>query len=319
MKIVALAGGVGGAKLAHGLSLALAPEDLTVIVNTGDDFEQFGLRISPDLDTVCYTLAGLANPRTGWGLKDETWQVLTQLKQLGAPDWFKLGDRDLATHLERTRLIREGMRLSQVTQRFCEHWGVKQQVFPMTDSEVSTELLTSDGTWLDFQEYFVKQACEPQIVDVHFKGASSALPAHGILDALEQADAVVICPSNPYLSILPILAIPGMYANLIQKKIIAVSPIINGQAVKGPLAKMIQDLTGSVADATFAAGFYRERFDLAGYLMDDQDSSLVSSVRAWGIICDTCDTMMPGEADRLRVANKVLSLAEACSARTENL
>jgi len=319
MKIVALAGGVGGAKLAQGLALALAPEDLTVIVNTGDDFELFGLRISPDLDTVCYTLAGLANKHTGWGLKDETWQVLTHLKELGAPDWFKLGDRDLATHLQRTRLIREGMRLSQVTKNLCERWGVIQPVLPMTDSEVATKLVTADGTWLDFQEYFVKQACSPQIVDIRFKGVSSAMPAHGVLDALEQADAVIICPSNPYLSILPILSIPGMDAGLIQKNIIAVSPIISGQAVKGPLAKMIHDLTGQPADATFAAAFYRERFDLAGYVMDDQDRSLVNSVRAWGIICETCDTMMPGEVDRLRVARKALSLVESCSTRTENL
>jgi LPPG:FO 2-phospho-L-lactate transferase len=319
MKITALAGGVGGAKLAHGLALALPVEDLTVIVNTGDDFEQFGLSISPDLDTVCYTLAGLANPITGWGLKEETWQVLSQLKQLGAPDWFKLGDKDLATHLERTRLLHAGQGLAEVTRILCERWGIQQWVFPMTDSAVATQVQTTEGIWLDFQEYFVAQVCKPTLQDIRFTGAATAEPAPGVLEAIEQSDGVVICPSNPYLSILPILSIPGILDSLRKKIVVAVSPIISGQAVKGPLAKMIQDLTGNAADALFAADFYRERMNLAGYLMDDQDLALAEQVEAWGIICDTCDTMMPGSADRLRVASKALTLLETCITRKVNL
>ena len=206
MKIVALAGGVGGAKLAHGLAQILPPEDLTVIVNTGDDFEHYGLYISPDLDTVCYTLAGLANPKTGWGRKNETWQAIENAKVLGGPDWFNLGDQDLGTHLERTRRMKAGQTLSQITRDFCKAWGIGPTVLPMSDQPVRTIVETDEGE-LAFQEYFVHRRCEPKVKGFRFEGIDTAEAAPGALEAIEAADAVVICPSNPWVSIDPILAV----------------------------------------------------------------------------------------------------------------
>ncbi|MBE3117592.1 MAG: 2-phospho-L-lactate transferase, partial [Candidatus Atribacteria bacterium] len=207
MKIVALAGGVGGAKLADGLAQLLPPENLTIVVNTGDDFEHLGLYISPDLDTVCYTLAGLVNPETGWGRREETFHVLENLQKLGGPDWFHLGDRDLATHIERTRRLREGQPLSQITRDFCHAWGVRQPVLPMSDQPVRTMLDTTEDGELAFQEYFVHRKCEPKVKGFRFAGIEMARPAPGVLEMIEQADAVVVCPSNPWVSIDPILAV----------------------------------------------------------------------------------------------------------------
>jgi len=209
MKVVALAGGVGGAKLVEGLARVLPPADLTIIVNTGDDFQYHGLSISPDLDTVCYTLAGLSNPETGWGLRNETWTVFDQLKSIGAPSWFRLGDKDLATHLERTRLINEGVPLSRITKLFCEKWGVQTTVLPMTDHRVATRIIDKSGSIYEFQEYFVKFKCEPEVARVIFDGIESASVCAGAIDALNKCELVVICPSNPYVSIQPILALPG--------------------------------------------------------------------------------------------------------------
>ncbi len=209
VKVVALAGGVGGAKLADGLAQVLPAEDLSVIVNTGDDFEHLGLYIAPDLDTVCYTLAGLANPETGWGRVDESWDAIASLEVLGGPTWFRLGDRDLATHLERTRLLKEGLPLSAVVSRFSAAWGVRPHVIPMSDQPVRTIVRTDEGD-LAFQEYFVHRHCDPAVKGFEFRGIESARPAPGALDALEAADLVVFCPSNPWVSIAPILAIPGM-------------------------------------------------------------------------------------------------------------
>ena len=209
MKIVALAGGVGGAKLAHGLAQILPSEELTVIVNTGDDFEHYGLYISPDLDTVCYTLAELANPETGWGRKNETWGAIENAKTLGGPDWFNLGDQDLGTHLERTRRLKNGQTLSQITCDFCKAWGVGPSVLPMSDQPVRTIVETGEGD-LAFQEYFVHRRCEPKVKGFRFEGINTAEAAPGALKAIDQAEAVVICPSNPWVSIDPILAIAGM-------------------------------------------------------------------------------------------------------------
>ena len=205
MKIVALAGGVGGAKLAHGLAQILPPEDLTVIVNTGDDFEHLELTICPDLDTVCYTLAGLANPETGWGRNGETWNVISNIEKLGGPNWFRLGDQDIATHLERTRRLKEGNSLSQVTREFCEAWGIKQTVLPMSDLPVRTIVDTDEGE-LAFQEYFVHRHCEPRVKGFRFDGVEEAQPTVGVREAIDLAEAVVICPSNPWVSIDPIYA-----------------------------------------------------------------------------------------------------------------
>src|SRR5512142_2552416 len=202
--IVAFAGGVGGAKLADGLARCLPPENLTVIVNTGDDFEHWGLKICPDLDTVCYTLAGLANPETGWGRVQETWNAIENAVKLGGPDWFNLGDRDLGTHLERTRRLQEGQRLSQITKEFCKAWGVEHTVLPMSDQPVKTIVETEAGD-LAFQEYFVHRRCEPRVKGFRFEGVEEAEPAPGAREALQAADAILICPSNPWVSIDPIL------------------------------------------------------------------------------------------------------------------
>jgi LPPG:FO 2-phospho-L-lactate transferase len=204
LKIVALAGGVGGAKLAHGLAQVLHPEDLTVIVNTGDDFEHYGLYICPDLDTVCYTLAGLANPETGWGRVKESWNVIENASKLGGPDWFRLGDQDLGTHLERTRRLKEGQTLSQITKDFCKAWGVEHVVLPMSDNPVRTIVETEEGD-LAFQEYFVYRRCEPRVTGFRFDGVELAELAAGLREAIQSADAVIICPSNPWVSIDPIL------------------------------------------------------------------------------------------------------------------
>jgi len=207
MNLLALAGGVGGAKLADGLAQLLPPEDLTIVVNTGDDFEHFGLYICPDLDTVCYTLAGLANPVTGWGREGETWQTMDNLRRLGAPDWFNLGDRDLATHLERTRRLKQGQPLSQITRDFCAAWGVRHTVLPMSDQPVRTMVDTVEYGELPFQEYFVKYRCEPRVKGFRFAGIESARPAPGVEEALRRADAIILCPSNPWVSIDPILRV----------------------------------------------------------------------------------------------------------------
>ncbi len=204
MKIVALAGGVGGAKLAHGLAQILPPEDLTVIVNTGDDFEHLGLTICPDLDTVCYTLAGLANSETGWGRENETWNTISNIEKLGGPNWFRLGDQDFGTHIERTRRLKGGEPLSQITKDFCKAWGIKQTILPMTDSSVRTIVNTDEGE-LAFQEYFVHRHCEPRVKGFRFEGVEVAEPVIGAREAIESAEAIVICPSNPWVSIDPIL------------------------------------------------------------------------------------------------------------------
>lgn len=308
MKVVALAGGVGGAKLVEGLARILEPDDLTIIVNTGDDFRFSGLAISPDLDTVCYTLAGVANQVTGWGLKDESWNTLNQLKKLGAPAWFNLGDKDLATHIERSRLLENALPLSEITRLFCEKWGIQHPVIPMTDDKISTKIYDSIGRKLDFQEYFVKYHWEPKIVKIEFEGITHAKPAPGVLESIMASDLVVICPSNPYVSIDPILKLVGVQQLLVEKKVLAVSPIIGGQAVKGPLAKMIKELDGKDASADFAAKFYHEGSILNGYVLDTVDKKLNHEIERWGIICKAVETMMLSTRDRVRLAEDVLSL-----------
>ena len=309
MNILALAGGVGGAKLAHGLAQILPPEDLTIVVNTGDDFEHLGLSISPDLDTVCYTLAGLANPETGWGRAGETWNAMANLKRLGAPDWFNLGDSDFATHIERTRRIKAGQSLSQVTRDFCKAWGVQHTILPMSDDPVRTMVDTDEGE-LPFQEYFVHRHCEPRVKSFRFDGLSTASPAPGVREALESADAIVICPSNPWVSIDPILAIlaltppsaplsrssgegPGVRA-------VAVSPIIGGQAVKGPAAKMFSEL-GIEPSIQAVANHYENL--LNGIVVDSLDSNLAKQIRIPTLVTNT---LMRSNADRARLAQETL-------------
>lgn len=319
MKVAALAGGVGGAKLVDGLARLLAQDELTVIVNTGDDFHYCGLSISPDLDTVCYTLAGLANPETGWGLQKETWNMLRQQKTLGSPAWFKLGDKDLATHLERSRLLEEGVPLSAITRGFCEAWGVLPIVLPMTDDIVATVVIDTAGNRFDFQEYFVKYHWEPVVKDVEFSGIDQADPAPGVLDALVNCDLVVICPSNPYVSVAPILELPGVLQAVHQKPVVAVSPIIGGEAVKGPLAKMIRELTGQPATASFVAHYYKKLGVLTGYVLDTRDEQYGTQLEGWGIIHEIVDSLMISTSDRMRVASAVLRLGSRVTRRLTKL
>jgi LPPG:FO 2-phospho-L-lactate transferase len=302
LKIVALAGGVGGAKLAHGLAQILPPEDLTVIVNTGDDFEHYGLYISPDLDTVCYTLAGLANPVTGWGRVDETWQAIENAKRLGGPDWFNLGDQDLGTHLERTRRMKAGQTLTQITRDFCKAWGVQQTVLPMSNQPVRTMVNTVEHGELAFQEYFVRERCEPRVKGFRFEGVEIAEAAPGALEALESADAVVICPSNPWVSIDPILSVLKLRSTIHRlPSVVAVSPIIGGQAVKGPAAKMYVEL-GIQPSALAVAEHYRGL--LSGFVLDNVDAEQAAKIE---IPTLTTDTLMNHLTKRAQLARDVLN------------
>jgi LPPG:FO 2-phospho-L-lactate transferase len=297
-KIVALAGGVGGAKLAHGLAQNLAPENLTVIVNTGDDFEHYGLYISPDLDTVCYTLAGLANPETGWGRLNETWNVIQNATNLGGPSWFNLGDQDLGTHLERTRRLKERQCLSEITRNFCKAWGIQHTVLPMTDQQVRTIVITDEGE-LAFQEYFVHRRCEPRVQGFRFDGADSAEPAPGAREALESAGAVIICPSNPWVSIDPILRVLPK----IEKPVFAVSPIIGGETIKGPAAKMYREL-GIEPSALAVAKHYQEL--ATGFVFDEVDHQLEGEIMGLEIKTLVTNTLMKSHEDRSRLAQEIL-------------
>lgn len=304
MKIVALAGGVGGAKLAHGLAQILPPEDLTVIVNTGDDFEHYGLYISPDLDTVCYTLAGLANLETGWGRVDETWGAIENAKALGGPDWFNLGDQDLGTHLERTRRLREGQSLSQITRDFCKAWKIEPIVLPMSDHPVRTMVDTDEGE-LAFQEYFVHRRCEPKVMGFRFEGVEIAEAVPGALEAIKAADALILCPSNPWVSIDPILRVLALTPSPLPEGegqlVVAVSPIIGGKAVKGPAAKMYAEL-GIQPSALAVAEHYRGL--LSGFVLDNIDQELASQI---DIPTLTTDTLMNLLTKRTILAQDVLN------------
>ncbi|MEO8355591.1 MAG: 2-phospho-L-lactate transferase [Chloroflexota bacterium] len=299
MKIVALAGGVGGAKLAHGLAQILSPEELTIIVNTGDDFEHYGLYICPDLDTVCYTLAGLANPETGWGRINETWNVIGNASKLGGPGWFNLGDQDLGTHLERTRRLEGGQCLSEITRDFCKVWGIKHTILPMSDQQVRTIVDTDEGE-LAFQEYFVHRRCEPRVKGFRFVGADKAEAAGRVREALQSADAVVICPSNPWVSIDPILKVIPK----IEKPVVAVSPIIGGQTVKGPAAKMYREL-GIEPSALAVANHYRGL--ATGFVLDQIDQQLEGDIMGLSMQTLVTNTLMNSLEDRSRLAEDVLN------------
>jgi LPPG:FO 2-phospho-L-lactate transferase len=308
MKIVAFAGGVGGAKLADGLARCLPSEDLTVIVNTGDDFEHWDLKICPDLDTVCYTLAGLANPETGWGRVDESFHTLEEVSRLGGADWFRIGDLDLATHLERTRRLRAGQPLSEIVRDFCRAWKIGPTVLPMTDDLVSTIVDTLEYGEMAFQEYFVHQHCEPKVKGFRFDGIEKARPAPGVLSAIGQADAVVFCPSNPWVSVDPILHIPGMRQALTEKPIVAVSPIIGGQTVKGPAAKMFVEL--GIEPSALAVARHYEHEKIAGFVLDVLDVSLADEIQNLGMRPLVTQTLMKNTRDREQLAQDLLHFAE---------
>jgi LPPG:FO 2-phospho-L-lactate transferase len=309
--VVALSGGIGGAKLALGLSLVLDPADLVVVANTGDDFQHLGLSISPDIDTVMYTLAGLNNPVTGWGRRDETWRFMQALEQLGGETWFRLGDTDLATNMERTRRLAAGDSLSDITADFCRRLGVRCRVVPMSDHIVGTRVKTDRG-WLDFQDYFVRYQCAPVVEVFLFAGVETAAPSPGFLAALRDPAlrAVVICPSNPFISIDPILSLRGVRDALrsCAAPVVAVSPIIGGQAVKGPAAKMMRELGLSVTAAT-VGDRYADFID--GYVVDDRDAG---GLKLPGITIRAMKTLMQTLDDRKQLAAAVVDLADELSA-----
>lgn len=310
MRVVALAGGVGGAKLAHGLQQRLAPGELTVVVNTGDDVERHGLLVCPDHDTVLYTLAGIANRELGWGIEGETWAVMDQLGRLGDETWFRLGDRDLATHLFRHARLQAGARLTEVALQLRAALGVPSTILPMADAPVRTHVLTDAG-WLPFQEYFVRERQEPTVRDVRFDGAAAARPTPEVAAALAAAELVVVCPSNPIVSIGPILAVPGMLEALgaVRSRgvpIVAVSGIIAGHALKGPADRMLAGL-GEEASALGVARRYRDLATI--FVLDALDASLGPSIAALGLRVEVADTIMTDDAGRARLAEAILGLA----------
>ena len=299
-RIVFLSGGVGGARLLHGVAQAVAPESLSVIVNTGDDFSHWGLWICPDLDTVMYTLADLADEARGWGLRDESFHALEGMKRLGAPAWFGLGDRDLATHLVRTQALAQGESLTQVTARLCCAHAVLPRVLPMCDAPRATWLDTHQHGELPFQRWLVEHRA-PSVRAVHFRGESRA-SAH-VLQALSDADLVLIGPSNPYVSIDPILSLAGVREALRGKRVVAMCPIVGGRAVKGPLAEMIPALAGREASPRAIVEHYQGL--LSGIVVERGDESAVGDLPSYATA-----TVMGGKADRLRLAREVLSFAE---------
>ena len=307
MKWLALAGGVGGAKLALGMAKVLPPSQLTVVVNTGDDEEFHGLHVSPDVDTVMYTLAGLSNPETGWGITGETFNALERLKEYGADGWFNLGDKDLATHIRRTDLLRQGCSLSEVTDSLRSALGVAHPIVPMSDDKVRT-MLTTDIGELPMQTWFVKHRCEPAVSDIRFDGAEQSQPAPGFARALQESDALVFCPSNPFVSVAPILAIPGVRDAIRDFKglRIAVSPIVGGQAVKGPAAKMMGEL-GMESSCVGVARQYQGLCDV--FVLDDVDADRAADIEALGMRAAVTNTMMLDDADKVRLAEYICELA----------
>ncbi|MCA9969540.1 MAG: 2-phospho-L-lactate transferase [Anaerolineales bacterium] len=304
MKIVCLAGGVGGAKLADGLAHILPPESLTIIVNTGDDFQHGGLTICPDLDTVMYTLGSVANPETGWGRQGESWHTLAEVSRLGGPDWFRLGDLDLATHLTRTHLLQEGLSLTAVSRHLARRFGIAPTILPMSDQPAPTLIETSAAT-LPFQTWFVKEKWQPAVRRIHLPADVRATPQ--VMQRLEQADIVLIAPSNPFVSVDPILNVYPIRAMLedLPRAVVAVTPIIAGQAVKGPAAKLLQEL-GMPVSATAVSAYYGDLLD--GFVFDAQDPA----AKAGPDVASThLDTLMRTPADRQRVARAVLEFATA--------
>jgi len=306
VKVLALSGGVGGAKLALGLSHVVPAEDLLIVANTGDDFDHLGLAVSPDLDTLMYALAGLDNQVLGWGRRDETWSFMETLGALGGPSWFRLGDRDLAVHVERTRRLRAGETLSEVTASFWQALGIGPRGIPMSDDPVRTRVLSETG-WLDFQDYFVGQQCKPVVRDLAFHGVEQARAHPDFLATLAdpELEAVVICPSNPFISIEPILAVPGVRAALraCNAPIIAVSPIIAGQAVKGPTAKMMQEL-GMVPSSAAVAARYGDLLDTI--ILDSGDAMEADAIDCRVLLAPT---LMKTLDDKIALARLVLDAA----------
>jgi LPPG:FO 2-phospho-L-lactate transferase len=306
IQVLALCGGVGGAKLALGLHHVLPPGDLMVMVNTGDDFEHLGLSLSPDVDTVMYTLGGVANTELGWGRAGDSWNFMAEVERLGGETWFRIGDKDLAVHIERTRRLQGGESLSAITVDMSRHFGIVSRILPMTNDMVRTMVVTEEGT-LDFQHYFVQRRCEPVVKSLAYAGASDALVQNEIRQILEQdsLQAIVLCPSNPWLSLAPMLEMVSFREALRESTapVIAVSPLIGGQAVKGPTAKIMRDLRLEVSSATIAS-FYEGVID--GFVLDSSDAYLASQIP---VATHVTSTLMKSTADKQRLAREVIDFA----------
>jgi LPPG:FO 2-phospho-L-lactate transferase len=308
IQVLALCGGVGGAKLALGLHHVLPPGDLMVMVNTGDDFEHLGLTIAPDVDTVMYTLGGVSNPELGWGRAGDTWNFMAEIERIGGETWFRIGDKDLAVHIERTRRLQAGEPLSAITVDMARHFGIVSRILPMTNDMVRTMVVTEEGT-LDFQHYFVQRRCEPVVKSLAYAGAADAQVQTEIRQILEQdsLQAIVLCPSNPWLSLAPMLEMSSFREALRESTapVIAVSPLIGGQAVKGPTAKIMRDLRLEVSSATIAS-FYEGVID--GFVLDSSDAYLASQIP---VATHVTSTLMKSTADKQRLAREVIDFARS--------
>ena len=315
-KCLALSRGIGGAKFALGLVHAMLPENLMIVGNTGDDFQHLGLHISPDLDTLMYTLSGKADPERSWGLANETWAFMQALETLGGETWFRLGDSDLATHVERTKRLRTGESLTKITLDFCKRLGIPTRIVPVSDEPVYTIVETPDGL-LSFQHYFVRERYRPQVSGFRYQGVDTAQPSSLFLDALGalSLQAVVVCPSNPFLSIAPMLAVKGVREVLCSchAPIIAISPLVGGNAVKGPTARNLQDL-GYPVSAASVASYYRDFLD--GFILDTQDKALAPEIRRLGISVEVANTLMTDIDSKTNLALTVLDFARRCKKKS---
>jgi LPPG:FO 2-phospho-L-lactate transferase len=322
MHVVVLAGGYGGARMAHGFALEAdrrtaagdARPELSVIGNTADDLVMHGLHISPDLDTIMYTLAGWANDETGWGVRDETWSAADMLARYGEPTWFSLGDRDLATHIVRTARLRAGERLTAVTASLARALGVESRILPMTDQPVATRLRTADG-WLDFQEYFVRRHHQDEVLEVRFEGVEQAQPSAEVLAAVAAADLLMVAPSNPFVSVGPLLALPGMTEALLaaRARVVAISPIVGGSALRGPADRLLRSLAGEHGAAGVARHYARMHPGLIDlFVIDEMDAAAATEVTAAGMEVLVTGTILRQNADRRRLAAELLELGRAC-------
>lgn len=308
MKITALAGGIGASKFLAGLARVMPPEDITIIANTGDDMEMFGLRICPDIDTVIYTLAGVVNEQTGWGIEGDSFECLRSLARFGEDVWFNLGDRDLATHIYRTDQMRRGRTLSEVIDDICRSLGVRPHILPMTDAYTPTRVITDEGD-LHLQEYFVRRRCQPLVKAIRYENIEYTRPAEGVEQAILDADRVIVCPSNPFISIGPILAVPGL-RDLLRRtkaKVAAITPIIAGRALKGPTADMLRSL-GHEVSATAVARLYSDFVKL--FVLDEADIELKQSIEQLGLRVAVTNTVMATMEDKENLARWMLEQDE---------
>ena len=302
-KILAITGGVGGAKLALGLSKILTPDELLFLVNTGDDFQHLGLEISPDLDSLLYALSGKNNPELGWGRANETWACISELEELGADSWFRLGDRDLALHLVRTQMLSQGATLQNVADRLCESLGIDHRIAPMSNDKISTTVNTPNGK-LAFQEYFVREQCEPAVIDFDFEGIENSKPNPVVMSWLDECDGIIICPSNPYVSVDTILSVPKYRDAFQSKPVIAVSPIVGGLAIKGPAAKMMKEL-GVPPTPIAVAKHYGSL--LSGFVLDQTDHEQAKDIAIPSIVTQT---IMLTLQDRIGLAEQCVRFLE---------